>query len=273
MGVERKGNNVGSTRSKQATDPGLGTPSSGRTGVARSVSTDDPKGPSDVVDFNALHAALGHVPTPSAASSSEGESRGKSNATYASARPHTIPPTRPPADDPNAPAVIVQVDDTVPSGPPKQMTVPLGRSPAGIRSPGAAGQAPFGRFDGPPHADPAIQPNPRSATATKRLAGNPRRYRLPTVVVREREPSRAKKILVFIAMLLVFVGGGIALLVYLRPPGLNLDAGSASTPSAVKPPKAVSPTVTVVPQAPGAPAITGLASSGSAKVPVRRLAP
>lgn len=84
-----------------------------------------------------------------------GESSGRSSATYASARPRTIPPTRAPVEDPNAPAVIVATDDTVPTAPP-QMTVPL--APAqGHAAPAFGG--------GAPHATPPMHGHPP--------AGNP----------------------------------------------------------------------------------------------------
>jgi len=89
-----------------------------------------------------------------------GESSGRSSATYASARPHTIPPTRAPQEDPNAPAVIVATDtDTVPSAPP-QMTVPLAASPhaaqftAGGLLPGGAASA-----GAPPLVGPGSNPH------------------------------------------------------------------------------------------------------------------
>lgn len=80
------------------------------------------------------------------------DSEGRSSATYSSARPHTIPPSVVPNEDINAPAVIVASDETIPSGPPAQMTMPMSH---GIPSPGphpAAGMPPpMGSPQSPPH--------------------------------------------------------------------------------------------------------------------------
>lgn len=218
----------------------------------------------DVVDFDALHAALGDLPPPAASSTplvgspTVGESQGRSSATYSSARPHTIPPTRAPAPEVlNAPAVIVAdvVQDTVPSGAP-QMTVPMG-------APGVVVSSPYGPPPAPmrppsqssPQHPPFNTPQPFAAQATPMgpLADNPNvtvhmpnrprpRPRTPTMVVRTRGPSKQQKLLVFMAMLLVFVGGGIAALIYLRPGGLSLP-GTKSTPVAT-PPALTTPAMT-----------------------------
>src|SRR5262245_27698977 len=73
----------------------------------------------EVVDFDALHAALGELtPTPGGSSPLISESQGRANATYSSSRPHAIPSTRPPAVDIDAPPVIVADDeDTIPNTP------------------------------------------------------------------------------------------------------------------------------------------------------------
>lgn len=185
MGAERE--DTDPTASRAGTEPGLGKGTvSGATPAAaaptRTVEDDAPP----PVDFDALHAALGdpldyqempsgpalemgneddgsgddHDPGAEHAGHAErvGESSGRSSATYASARPHTIPPTRATIEDPNAPAVIVASDtDTVPSAPP-QMTVPLAASPhaqqyaAGGLLPGG----PVGGPVGPPGSNPHL---------------------------------------------------------------------------------------------------------------------
>lgn len=77
------------------------------------------------VDFDALSAALGR--TPSSSPKLEADSHGRASASYASPRPLHVPASRTSAEaDPSMPAVIVSVDDTVPSAPPRNMTTPLG---------------------------------------------------------------------------------------------------------------------------------------------------
>lgn len=149
----------------------------------------------EVVDFDALHAALGELTPAPASAAPVSESSGRLNASYSSTRPHAPPSTRPPRVDLQAPAVIVAQEDTVPSGPPK-MTVPLGL------------------------------PKPRGATAPVPppavLAPPPSRPRMPTVILRTRGPTTQQKLLVFMAMLLVFVSGGVAFLIYGRNLGFDL---------------------------------------------------
>jgi len=179
MGAERE--DTDPTAKRNGTEPGLGKGSGATPAAApgaRAPKVEDEAPPP--VDFDALHAALGDPldyvemgsgpalekgneiddllepateEVPTGPGVRVGESSGRSSATYASARPHTIPPTRAPIEDPNAPAVIVATDtDTVPSAPP-QMTVPLAASPhaaqfAGV--PGVPGVAPAPH--GAPHA-------------------------------------------------------------------------------------------------------------------------
>ena len=186
MGAERE--DTDPTAKRNGTEPGLGK-GSGATPAAAARAPSAPAVEEDApppVDFDALHAALGDPldyvemgSGPALEKGSEtddlldaldpakgqaptgpgvrvGESSGRSSATYASARPHTIPPTRAPIEDPNAPAVIVATDtDTVPTAPP-QMTVPLAASPhaAQFAAPGVAHGAPH-----PAHVPPGSNPH------------------------------------------------------------------------------------------------------------------
>lgn len=96
--------------------------------------------------------------------------------------------------DPDTPAVIVQTDDTAPTGPPIQMTVPMaGAPPTGSR--GAL----------------RISPSEASVTVARKRVPRPRQ---PTMIVRPRGPTTMQKFVVFMAMLIVFVAGGVAFLVY-----------------------------------------------------------
>lgn len=159
-----------------------------------------------VVDFNALSAALGDGPPspPPPPSSSKGESQGRKNATYSS-RPRPLPQVRLPAEL-DVPAVIIKTDDTVPTGPPVQMTVPmLGAPPIGSKGGSVAG-APATSALG---ADDLAVTTPR--TAPRKRPPRPRQH---TMIVRPRGPSTLQKIVVFFALLIVFVAGGIAFLVY-----------------------------------------------------------
>lgn len=176
----------------------------------------------DVVDFDALNAALGSLSVPVAGGSTPqlADSEGRSSATYASARPHAIPTTRAPAEL-NAPAVIItQQEETVPSGPPN-MTVPMA-APHNGQHHGPTGPA----FQTEPyvaHAQP--HPSPEHVGRTVPLAQaqqqRPRRPRTPTIVVRARGPSRTKKALVFIFLLVIFVVGGVTLLLFKAPLGIS----------------------------------------------------
>lgn len=268
---------AGAPRKRRNTNPGVGPPSTpGAAAPAHAaVSHDDPASSPDVVDFDALHAALGDLPPPAPTSSSPavGESQGRSSATYSSARPHTIPPTRAPdPSDLNAPAVIVQAEDTVPSGPPQQMTVPMGGAPPFVQAAGSGAHPVVGphavpgvRPPSPSHpfnpqpfvAEAAAPPPPENVQLTMQMPGRPRRPRTPTIVVRTRGPTKQQKLLVFMAMLLVFVGGGIAFLVYGKQLGLNIDV---RPPAPTRAPSAVTtaaPTPTPAPLPPAATVITG----------------
>ena len=199
----------------------------------------------EVVDFDALNAALGVLPPAGAPSSPQlADSEGRSSATYSSARPHPIPVTRAPAEL-NAPAVIIAAEEpTVPSGPPMQMTVPLtpgGGFPVAPRT----GPLPHGTPNNPYASDPyvAVAQHPHSDNGNvghtmpmgnaRQQQQQPRRPRTPTIVVRPRGPSRTKKLVVFVALLLVFVVGGTALLV-LKPPAA-LGFGPKPKPTVTMP--------------------------------------
>lgn len=243
----------------------------------------------DVVDFDALHAALGELPAaPTSSSPTVGESQGRSSATYSSARPHTIPPTRAPAADRlNQPAVIVQTDDTVPTGPPQKMTIPMGNG-AAFHGPSSSGPHPAAQMRAPSPAHP-MSPQPFVADAvrppmpenmnaklTVQMPARPRRPRTPTIVVRTRGPTKQQKIVVFVAMLLVFVGGGIAFLVYGKHVGLDLGVHAPTSPArttsmttaAAAPPPAPSPTIPAAAATmPVATVITSVAPSAAAPQP------
>jgi hypothetical protein len=212
MGAERK--DTDPTANRADTAPGLG-PGSGKATAASDADDDAP----ELVDFDALHAALGdpidyeEMPSgpalekgvadtddleievepatvkaspvkaaPAKASPVKavsgkaapgkpasgkgvrgGESSGQSSATYASARPHTIPPTRAPNEDLNAPAVIVAIDETatVPTAAPKmtvQMKGGIPGYPRGAPAPHpAAAAAAVPRHGSSPNLVPAMR--------------------------------------------------------------------------------------------------------------------
>jgi len=247
MGAEREDTDP---QKKAGTEPGLG-PGTGQkasSGAAKSA----PKAAEDPapVDFDALHAALGDPldleELPEAAEDGAdsarrvGESQGRSSATYSSARPHTIPPTRAPNEDLNAPAVIVASDDTVPTAPPN-MTVPLAagagpRLPAG--APPGSGPHPAAPPSSGPHLaagypqTPQSFPVQRQAQLTMRMAERPnRRPKSPTIVVRQRGPSTRQKFLAFAAMLVVVTSFGIAVVFWQKPEWIGLDTKPAPAPS------------------------------------------
>ncbi|HSO36224.1 MAG TPA: hypothetical protein VLT33_27040, partial [Labilithrix sp.] len=192
-----------------------------------------------------------------------GESSGATNAAYASARPHTIPPSYTPVSDLNAPPVIVATEDTVPSAPPN-MTVPVGHAqalghtpqsgvpfivgpppashPAGGRAP--SGPQPIGApISGPhPNAPPGYPgaplmhgvPSARAvAQMTMRMPErplNPRRGKTATLVVRPRGPSAKKQLIAFMAMLLLVTACGIAVIIWRKPTWIGLDPTVPLTP-------------------------------------------
>jgi hypothetical protein len=196
MGAEREDSD--SRVKRPSTEPGLGAPPSARSGETPAAAPADAD--AGAVDFDALHAALGDplalddlppvsssrgalnaerapheapaaapaAPPPPRVKSSPAlaESSGRSSATYASARPRTIPPTRAPVEDPNVPPVIVASEDTVPSAPPGGMTVPMARAqvPAGRGSDPHLGAPGSGPHLGAPGSGPHLgAPGPSSS--------------------------------------------------------------------------------------------------------------
>lgn len=264
MGAERPSSlshegiiDASSARKRRSTDPGMGPPSGGTSGE------DDPTEPG-VVDFDALHAALGELPpAPTSSSPMLGESQGRAMASYASSRPHAIPATRAPeVDAMNAPPVIVQTDDTIPSGPPLQMTVPMAQAPH--RAVARGSNRPFPATGaGPTPELSSFAPTLDNAPTVP--MSPPPRPRTPTLIVaRSRTPTRKQKLLVFVAMLLVFVSGGIAFLVYGKRLGVDIDfdlhpprrkartivmpaASTPGVPPMAAPPLVVAATATVTP--------------------------
>jgi hypothetical protein len=264
MGVERPDGSEESDALPKRTSSSAAAakPSSGKGAAALAEDTIP-----EVVDFDALHAALGDLPPPAPTSSSSilAESQGRTNATYASARPHALPARHAlAAADLNAPPVIVATEDTVPSGPPLQMTMPLGR------------------FAGAPASTSVPTPThvkitqPYVADSVPTHPARPR-LRTPTIVVRTRGPSKQQKLLVFVAMLLVFVGGGVAFLIYGKQLGINVDLGVMPQRTAVvataAPSTPATPTVSAIPSVPPAvsvapvpPASVSVAPSATAPV-------
>lgn len=190
------------------------------------------------VDFDAMRAALGDCvddesgPTGSAdhggAAGDEGdsgglvptvsESAGQASATYASARPRTIPPTRAPLEDPNVAPVIIASHDTVRSAPPK-MTVPFARPQAGNVS----------RL-GPSPAEPPVPPfasqrriDPKMTMRMPVRPVSSRRTRSPTLVVPSSAPSARQKLAVFMVMLVIVTVCGIATLVWRHPAWVGME--------------------------------------------------
>jgi len=161
--------------------------------------------PADVVDFDALNAAL--APTPLAPVSSKpivADSEGRSSATYASQRPHTIPKSTFVHEE-HVPAVIVSDEEPTVENEIPVHTVRM-RPSGGVRTVPYASSAPFAA---PSYLAPA-------AEATGPMYSS-RRGRAQTVVLRERRPSSVQKIAVFVGLLVIVVAAGIAVLLYLKP--------------------------------------------------------
>lgn len=301
MGAERE--DTDPTPAKGGTEPGLGPgsvktpaaappplPRRAANGAAEPAPAPAAAAAPEPVDFDALHAALGapEADIPVTASSMPpagggpnrvGESLGRSSASYASARPHTLPPRTAASDSANVPAVIVAVppEDTVPSAPP-QMTVPLG-------APGSAPQTPAAAPASGPHAasvpssgnHPAApqpsypytpQPFPVQRLApnlTMKMPERPRRPRTPTVVVRSRGPSAKQKLVAFMAMLVLVTACGVAVIIWRQPGWLGLEPPptASAAPTGVK----------VVPVPPSAVAAPALSTSATVAPTAKPVAP
>ncbi|AKV01170.1 hypothetical protein AKJ09_07833 [Labilithrix luteola] len=252
------------------------------------------------MDFDALHAALGvgeHAqgavrPREPSVGASEvldeiaaeiaprvGESSGRTNAHYASSRPHTIPPTRAPVEDPNVPAVIV---DEPPVADDLQTTTPIAApmarraaSSGSIPTSGRTGTAllpkalipepappPSQPLTPPPFSAQAAQTGPSVMKHTVPMVNRPRRPRAQTIVVRRRGPSAKQKLLAFVSMLVLVTCCGIAVIVWRKPSWIGLSAGVTPTPTMTQ--TAMAP---VVAQA-STIATTGTTSTASALPPV-----
>ena len=213
-----------------------------------------------------------------------GESQGRSSAHYASARPHTIPPSNASTEDINAPPVIVANEDvgaTVPSGPP-QMTKPIHQTRPIAMTPMSGVPfvtQPLAAHQSGPHAvavpyvesAPFTEPPayPRGAPQmTVRMpdrpfgALNPRRGKIQTLVVRPRGPSTKQKLFAFMAMLLLVTACGIAVIIWRKPAWVGLE------PSA---PAAQPTTTATAPLAPAAP--EGATATATATAPVASVMP
>lgn len=234
------------------------------------------------VDFDALHAALGDLPrvddrASSSSHKAAADSHGRSNAAYASAKPHPIPTSKAPQDDPDAPAVIIAVDDTIPVAPPK-MTVPLGTPPPPPVE--VAASSPPPAYANPPSAHPSQAPaqavpypakpyadRPRDIKMTMPMPTRPRRPRSATVVVRRREPSGWKKVAVFLGMLVLLLASGIAVVAFTNPDLLPwLTHPQARATASVPPPVTATATAPAATSAasPDPSASHAAASSGAA---------
>jgi hypothetical protein len=205
------------------------------------MSDDDESGSSAVVDFDALNAALGALPpVPTSSPTVASDSEGRSSATYASARPHAPPSTRGPLVDPNTPAVIVAEDDTMET-PPVPVTSPFAPRPALLATvpmvgapshPSHPPQMPTGPPSFPPMAMPSASPVPPQAISEPVtlpvVRGIPRPRKPPSTVVVPRGPTNVQKLLVFLAMLVVVVAGGVSAVLYYEPAAFSFLHGSRS---------------------------------------------
>ena len=316
MGAQREDTDPNPKRG--GTEPGLGAVS------GQAPAAPGPANAPVAVDFDALHAALGdpleldELSAPVTEANGDrseelpdglderGDSSGRTNAQYASTRPHTIPPSYTPNEDPNAPAVIVASEDTVPSAPP-QMTVRVAHprgiahtpqsgvpfvapAPAGHPNSGPQASAPT-HSPSYPHTPPSFRAQPRNpAQMTMRMPErpiNPRRNKTPTLVVRPRGPSAKQKLLAFLTMLLLVTACGIAVIIWRKPrwlgldPGVPLHATTLATTLATTPElPGTTPAVATapLPAAPASPSVstataTGTASTAPAAAPASASAP
>lgn len=278
MGVER--NDTDPSQSRAVAGRGSDPSHAPQDGRAAAHGTSGQNGSSEqpgLVDFDALHAALGvgenaaNAPNAHAAvrprepsvGASEvldeiaaeiaprvGESSGRTNAHYASSRPHTIPPTRAPVEDPNVPAVIV---DEVPVTEDLQTTTPIAAPMA--RRAASSGAMPVSlsvTAQMPAAPPPPVQPQasqpitppqfsapavpPGAMKHTVPMVNRPRRPRAQTIVVRRRGPSARQKLVAFVAMLMLVTCCGIAVIVWRKPSWIGLSAGSTPTTQAVTSP-------------------------------------
>lgn len=245
------GGDSGAASGRSATAPGMGPPSSGRRAAAEATAP--------AVDFDALSAALGGA----GGAEDTHDSHGRSSASYASTRPHAVPAAHITAEA-TEPAVIVTVDDTVPSAPPPNMTTPIAvphTAPLAIVGVPSSGSVPAAvRVPSEPFTPQPFTPTGRGGNQmTMRMAERPRRPRAMTIVVRPRGPSTAQKLVAFMAMLVLVTACGIAVIIWRKPAWLGLVPENAIPPRAVtaapvgKPPPPVTATA-----APAAAALSSL---------------
>jgi hypothetical protein len=256
MGVERE--DTDPSPAKGGTEPGLGPKRANGAASAGAPTADEPA----PVDFDALHAALGDLPQPGSMPSKPpvSDSEGRSSATYASARPHTIPPTHQPSDL-DAPPVIVAAEDTatVPSAPPK-MTMPLsaaiaqakiGSGPASDPHPPTSGNQAVAKPQPSYPFTPQPFPVQRGvAQPTMKMPERPRRPKSPTVVVRPRGPSKTQKLFVFASMLMLFLAFATAVAIWRQPGWFGLEAAPPPPPppaTHTAPPAISTPSLVVAP--------------------------
>lgn len=239
-----------------------------------------------VVDFDALHAALGDLPPPAPSQPQLPTSDGRSSATYASSRPHVIPAARQPqTEELNAPAVIVAPEVVAPERPAHHASDPALRPPhAGNPLAPSTPTSPFTPHAGfaPAAVPPQAPPDP--IHRTMRMPDAPMRVRMPRaptmVVPRRRGPTRTQKLVVFLSMLLVFVAGGVVVLAYYQPDifgphAPRPQAATPTTPVAVPTPVPM-PTVSVaVPVATlsAAPTTTPPPPVATSAPPAKKVAP
>lgn len=168
-----------------------------------------------------------------------GESDGRPNAFYAPARPHVVPASRVPIEDPRAPAVIINDDvdeKTVPDmraiAPPVHDTLP-GVNEFDTTVPYANGAQGWPQRPAGPMAG---RRPPSSLERTQILARpNVARGMRKTMVVSKRGPSSSDKLLAFVGVLILMMASGIAIIAWKRPQWLGIGRQavqrSPSTPA------------------------------------------
>lgn len=174
-----------------------------------------------------------------------GESAGRANAFYAPARPHAVPAAHSPAEDPHAPAVIINdevdektlpdmpsvsplVHDTLPGGDELDTTLPLANAvphrPARPAGPMA------GRRDS---SLDRTQILPRAKAA---------RSMHKTTVILKKGPSSRDKWLAFVGVLILTTACGIAVVAWKKPEWFGIGKpGAERAPSSVKTTSTASP--------------------------------